>query len=1315
MSNNHKKDKNIRKTLVFKQIVLVLVLMLCFENICFSHENISPESIFGPLNSEQVNQIGELEAHILMKLLYTLKKGTNLLEQAKTGREVQDITIKRPYDQTRELVVAYDLQKVQEESKSLPDGYYIVPSTYDDVRYYHFIKFSDESYNVETFTEQEYLKLNKDLLKNLIPLPVRKEAKRIKSKRKHEIEIDSIIWKKAKQGYLKKIQNNAPIIGELLELINGLEVESLKNEIQTLIKRNQIFLITGDVENLSFVGHASDRGIYLVKGKGDNLPVLFWEIMKFRGLKQEQELGIRTQILRWQKNKKDKPTIEVLKKYLVKNRRETLLKDYPDRAYWGAENSEEELLLQLAGVLGKIEETRKLIKTQKELNAIESKLDEQKKKQAEFKPEETEVLQPYVDALATIQKCSKKLQRMSLRSQDVMEWRLYGNANDIEIKQTVAQFFNSSDKSPKTHYRNLALKFHPDRILFLNKNVSMNIQEIPSIKENFEKIFAFITNAWEFYLKKDGNTRKEIENFLIVVKALGEIPITLRKAFDFTEVIETVNRNVKQLETERNALKQNMAQNANPEKTLQDLARRKGKILNIFGAIDQHFFEHKKEAVTAECLKTLEVLETEKEEAVKKVKQIFIDQETQIGKEKEENKEKRNLEYRKKEKAKTIAEEKHSQTYSEFYKIQKQTEHEFYERRCEAYETEKQVKRDINQTFYDERDKIWSQEKLEIKKIEEKYSQEVQVFDRRCKQIQEDAKKVFDKESSKLKEIKEKLIKDAKQSAEQKFKTIKIPRKDDAYIKAWSPIYEQRQKIIDLAEKNYLNEWSKIYEQRNKMIDFAGSAYSDKRCRSRGVMESATKKVKNICTHKISKLEKEKERAIKIAEGPYSRIRKEGEESKDIFEKKRSMTFKEERREIGSIEQEYTEFCRANSEADKELDKKLDRAKILKQNATQAAEKEFKSKKKQAEFKRDTITKTINQLIETDFQGSVSAEHVSNAKGSAKSAIDTLLTYVTFFKNRKFSLYEFQSKRFLSFEEREKRAVKQGVAPQQVAKVYSKTTVQKELEILEAIGILTYAGKGGKQNLYKLTEAGTRLLRNPVSLKAIMEIPELNQYDIYGRNSQERIEKLAVLKQKVGMHLVSEITPQPTIPEQKTLIHVICKDLVKDFRDGLRTVFTADLLKIARKNNRDNRMKEKIEFVSKHELLARVSALTMNSNNIVDVALSDRAFIGKLPENVKSLVFESYPSSDFINMHGVLSALRALQNDDIITLTEIYKILTGQEFDQMEKLISLDRKSPKYYQEVAKLIIFHLPPVIVYDTTELKKMNKQMLNLLKSA
>ena len=729
MFKNYKKDKNTYKTFVFKRIILLLVFMLCFENVCFSHENLATESIFGPLNGEQVNQIGELEAHILMKLLHTFKNGTNLLEKAKTGQKIKNITFERPYDQTKEITIEYKLHKIQKESKNLPHGYYIVPSIYNNTQYYHFIRFSNEDYGIETFTEQEYLKLNKNLLQNLVPLTVRKEDKRIKAKRKHEIEIDSFIWKKAKQGNLEIIQNNASMITELSTPIDSLGIAALKNEIQMLIDKKRFFLITGDVETLSFVGHASDRGIYLVEGKGDNLPVLFWEIMKFRGAKQEQQLGVRAEILRWQKNKKNESTIETLKNYLVRNVRKTTLRNYPHRAYWGTENDDkDQLLLELSEVISKIEETQKLIKIQKHISAIETKLAEDRKKQTMFDPNDIAIWKSYVEALAVIKKSSEKLQAINLNSQDTILHNFFKNETDLQIERIISELFNLNGVSSKTNYRNFSHKFHPDKIAQLRKRVSASVVKDMRIEEKFKKVYGFITSAWDFYLKKNGNADEHTDNLMKRAMELGKTPDALWKAFDVEKAIKIIDQSIKHLEAKKNTLKQDMTYDEASEETLQNLERRKRKTMKMLGAIDQESLKHKTEAVKAEYHKTIEEARTEKEKVENYAKQIFADQVMRINEEKEKNnkkyKKERLLEYRKQEKAIADAKEKCSQRYREIRKAQDQTEQEFRDKRYEAYQIEEQDKKTAENVYHSEWKKIYDRKKIAIKNIEEKESQE---------------------------------------------------------------------------------------------------------------------------------------------------------------------------------------------------------------------------------------------------------------------------------------------------------------------------------------------------------------------------------------------------------------------------------------------------------------------------------------------------------------------------------------------------------------------------------------------------------------
>jgi len=1237
MLNNRKKDKNIGKTFVFKQLILILVFMLCFENVCFSHENLAPESIFGPLNGEQVNQIGELEAHILMKLLDASKNGTNFLEQAKIGRSIQDIVITRPIDQTKELTVAYDMQKVQKESKILPNGYYIVPSTYDSIQYYHFIKFGEETYDIATFTAEEYSRLNKDRLKDLAPLPTRKEGDWIKGKRKHEIEIDSIIWEKSKQGNLKQIQNTDLIIKELLTLVSSLEIKELNDQIQTLIERNRFFLITGDVKKLHFVGHASDRGIYLVSGKGENLPALFWEIMKFRGAKQDQELGIRAQILKWQKNKNDKPTIETLKNYLRKNRRETTLRNYSNRAYWGTEDNEEQLLLEFSEALNSIEETNELIKKQKKISEIEAELLEQRKEQTALHSNNTDFLTLYVDVLTTLKKVSEKLQKIDLSLKDdlISMRHFYETEIDSQITQIISRLFNANGLSPKQNYRNSVNKFHPDRSSLLRNNVSKGVLENMSIEDKFEKIYSFIQNAWDFYSKKNENKDERNDNLLKRAKELGKEPEALRKALDVEKVIKIVNQNIKLLETKRDVLKQSMPQDTDLQKTLQDLMLKKKQLLTTLDMKDKESLKHKQEATITECKKALKAASAKKEEAENHAEKIFVDKVRQINKEKEKNKKAYEQEclpeYR--EKAIAGAKEKCSQKFREIRKCQDQAKQEFKEKRLEAYRIKEQDIKAAENTYHSEWKKIYDKKTVEIKNIEKEELQEWQDSKDKFDQAKKAAESAYDQERKKLDETKDRLINDAEKAYDQGYKKIKVPKNTAAYEKEWHKIIYTKGKIVKTAEDIYTKEWYKLIDHEKQIIEKAQRIRTKEYYKREKKMEDAIKKEGHIYKTECEKIESEKNDAIKIAEEPYARIVREEKESEAMFKKEIDKISEEREIKIETIKQRYSELQSEHTKANDELDKELEQAKIDKKSALKDAENEFKRKKTQAELKKDMMIKAINQLLETDSPVSVSEELVPNAKSLSEQMIPV---------------------------------------------------------------------------------SETRLSNNPEGSEVNAKISDLNQRGTHGKNSLETSEQ-TIEKHKRGMSLIFEICPQPIIPAQKTLIHVICKDLVKNWREGLDTIFVTNLLKIERNNRRDDKIKEKIEFVSKEKLLDRVSTLAIDPNNLVDVALSDETFIEKLPEKVKSLVFEPDSSSNFINIHGVLSALRVLQNDDIPTLMEIYKILTGREFAQMEQLRSLDPNNPKYYQKLAKLIIFQLPPIVIHDITELENMNTQMLDLLKSA
>jgi hypothetical protein len=136
-------------------------------------------------------------------------------------------------------------------------------------------------------------------------------------------------------------------------------------------------------------------------------------------------------------------------------------------------------------------------------------------------------------------------------------------------------------------------------------------------------------------------------------------------------------------------------------------------------------------------------------------------------------------------------------------------------------------------------------------------------------------------------------------------------------------------------------------------------------------------------------------------------------------------------------------------------------------------------------------------------------------KGSPAKALSTIHNNPDIFQGAEFTLSELQSKRRLSLKERQRRARIKRVPLSQIPTTYSRTTVRKELEILQAAEILEVAGKRDRQNLYRVTEKGKQLFSNSEQVHAVADIPELEQYDVYGKDSEDREHKLETLRQKV--------------------------------------------------------------------------------------------------------------------------------------------------------------------------------------------------------
>ena len=179
----------------------------------------------------------------------------------------------------------------------------------------------------------------------------------------------------------------------------------------------------------------------------------------------------------------------------------------------------------------------------------------------------------------------------------------------------------------------------------------------------------------------------------------------------------------------------------------------------------------------------------------------------------------------------------------------------------------------------------------------------------------------------------------------------------------------------------------------------------------------------------------------------------------------------------------------------------------------------------------------------------------------------------------------------------------------------------------------------------------------------------------------------------------------PPVKEDKILWHVIHESVIPV---SIRGQFINMLQQI---NRTYPDLREKIVVVTnKQDFRDRVNQLAGDSRNIVDVAVGRKEYLEELPEGVKGLVFKH--SSNFVQLEGVIAALRALQQDNTQALISLYEMLTGKTFEGNEADITANINNPRI---LANMIIFNLKKLDIYNSDDLETLNKNLLKLIQAA
>ena len=170
----------------------------------------------------------------------------------------------------------------------------------------------------------------------------------------------------------------------------------------------------------------------------------------------------------------------------------------------------------------------------------------------------------------------------------------------------------------------------------------------------------------------------------------------------------------------------------------------------------------------------------------------------------------------------------------------------------------------------------------------------------------------------------------------------------------------------------------------------------------------------------------------------------------------------------------------------------------------------------------------------------------------------------------------------------------------------------------------------------------------------------------------------------------------------KVICHIIDPSLIPQEQASFMTLIN--------KMTRPDNFKEKIIIGNKGEDLDAIIAATLEKypGAIIDAAVSGREKQAELAKkNILSLVFETEDGPcNFIQLEGVIAALKALQRQDVDSLLVLYSLITGNAFSEA---------IPGDIKELAKILIFKLPSIEIKDLNELRLLNNAIVKLIQSA
>lgn len=251
-----------------------------------------------------------------------------------------------------------------------------------------------------------------------------------------------------------------------------------------------------------------------------------------------------------------------------------------------------------------------------------------------------------------------------------------------------------------------------------------------------------------------------------------------------------------------------------------------------------------------------------------------------------------------------------------------------------------------------------------------------------------------------------------------------------------------------------------------------------------------------------------------------------------------------------------------------------------------------------------------------------------------------------------------------------------------------------EFDILKEIGI--FVAVDGKPNNYRFSDMmiGEDIDYTKTLLNGVID--QFKSCPVTDTETAKEIVKMAV---------IHEINKEIAAPADRVLWHIIEHDVVPVQQ---RSTIVTQTNKAFRDNEK---LTEKTWVLDGRKSISDAIAeiRIKNPDALIDVALTSEEHISLVPDDkeIKMLVFQS---KDFIQLEGVIAALKALHSENPLPiLLRIYSVMAGEPYKNPPQTVS---DNPK---EFARKLIFDLPRAVSVPVDDIPKLNERLLVCLIAA